>query len=302
MFLEPSRWERACEAVRRAVGNGTFETLTAFLAFVRTAHFWTETRPELSIEPDMRSVLEKHEVLARLLLDPSDAERVKAGETLRQTLAELGDVKASLRVSSEALELALVSAGQYVWEFDCGTRIMKIIGDPRSVFGFDVSRTEEERFAHVHPEDLPHVRDACEAMFAGKGPRRVEHRVINPTTGETSWAHWSGRLVTESGRAKLVGITRNITSRKNAELKGNEVETALRESREQFRGLASIVEFSDDAIISKDIDGIITSWNKGAERLFAGCRAIRSLGRPRVWSHAGTVVEAHVFSIGHTVN
>ena len=32
--------------------------------------------------------------------------------------------------------------------------------------------------------------------------------------------------------------------------------------------LASIVEFGDDAIVSKNLDGIITSWNKGAERIF----------------------------------
>jgi putative transposase len=32
--------------------------------------------------------------------------------------------------------------------------------------------------------------------------------------------------------------------------------------------LASIIDFSDDAIISKDLDGVIVTWNKGAERIW----------------------------------
>ena len=61
----------------------------------------------------------------------------------------------------------------------------------------------------------------------------------------------------------------DVVARQAADLiERSRAEAALRETNNQLRWLASIVECSDDAIISKTLDGIITSWNKGAERVF----------------------------------
>jgi two-component system, chemotaxis family, CheB/CheR fusion protein len=129
-----------------------------------------------------------------------------------------------------------------------------------------VTRAEEERFRRVHPEDLQRVRDGYDAMLAGKGPYEIEHRLISPTTGETFWAHWTGRLVWDRGRAKLVGITRNITAGKNAELALHESEKRLRvlvaELQHRTRNLISVVSATVEKILraSKTFDDFKASF------------------------------------------
>ena len=74
------------------------------------------------------------------------------------------------------------------------------------------------------------------------------------------------------GDDTVLEVNRDVTEMKR-------LSTALEESEKGLGSLAAIVESSDDAIVSKSLDGIIASWNRGAERIF-GYTAKEAIGQP----------------------
>ena len=92
VFAEPARGESARLALVHVLGPRHFEYLIGFLAFIRTAHYWTILHPEIETEEDMRTLMRDHEELSALLLEDPQSDRCEMGERLFDELKALRDL------------------------------------------------------------------------------------------------------------------------------------------------------------------------------------------------------------------
>jgi PAS domain S-box-containing protein len=121
----------------------------------------------------------------------------------------------------------------------------------------------------IPDEDRESFSLLAERLFAGETLENLERRCRQKT-------------------GKLVEVSLSMTPIRDAQgvMKGGlclaldlaDRKRLARAERDQLF-LASIVSSADDAIISKDLDGIVTSWNRAAERMF-GYTAEEMIGQP----------------------
>ncbi|MDQ5826539.1 MAG: PAS domain-containing sensor histidine kinase [Chloroflexota bacterium] len=171
-------------------------------------------------------------------------------------MSERQQAEQALRAREERFP-SLIVGSDIVLLVDASGTVRYVSPSIQRVLGY---RPEEyvggSGFEHIHPDDVVRVFDKLTEILDNPGKAHVlEFRVQHK---DGSWRYIEARannLLDESiSVGSIVVNSSDITERKRAE------ETRSR--------LAAIVEGSDDAIIGKTLDGVITDWNSGAEKLY----------------------------------
>ena len=208
--------------------------------------------------PDSRDV--RFEI-AKDITERKHAEEAlkKAHETLEEKVKErtdeLEEAYRSMKESEGRLAEAQRMAHIGNWDWNIVTNglywsdeIYRIFGRSPQEFG----ATYDAFLNYVHPEDREYVNNAVIEALNGKS-FRIDHRIIL-ANGEERIVHEQGEVIFDEKNipVRMMGTVQDITEHKKAE--------------EKIQMLADVVESSNDTIVTRTLDGIVTSWNKGAEQ------------------------------------
>jgi PAS domain S-box-containing protein len=203
-------------------------------------------------------------------------------ERVQVRTAELAKANATLRYEREMLRITLASIGDAVITTDFEGRVTFLNSVAQTLTGWNSNDSQCQPlgsvFRIVNEQTRKTVENpALRALKEGTIVGLANHTLLIAKDG-TERAIDDSAAPIRDGEGNLAGavlVFRDVTEQRKAE--------------RSARFLASIVESSDDAIIGKDVNGIITSWNKGAERIF-GYSAAEAVGRPIAmlapWVHA----------------